>query len=301
MPAIRACFESICVERPFTRQTGWHSPGSALDLGSSGEAVRTLQRLLNSLGVRPALAVDGRYGARTEAAVRVVQQQLGLSMTGIVTVADRQRMQERLAERGAPPPTDIPRRLSAPGPAISELGTLAFARAIMRGGSVPPALASALGAPVSRTFAWPVPGAAPLESRLAGYTRHGALAHRPHKGVDIPAREGAPVVAVEDGVVLYTRRGWNGGYGNMVVLLHPDGSCTRYAHLQTIAGLDPGQHVSRGERIAAVGNTGLSHGAHLHFEVWQGGTWTDQRGRFSAETLRANGASDRVIAAMTGG
>jgi len=268
-----------------------------MDRGTAGETVRQLQRLLNSLGVQPRLQVDGRFGARTETAVRAVQSQLGLTASGVVSVSDRQRMQQRLAEAGAPQPVVIPTRASPPPNA--GLGSLLFASAIMRGETDPSTLLRTLGAPTRRPFAWPVPGGVPLPSRLAGYVRHGTLSHRPHKGIDIMAPRGSPVVAVEDGVVLFARRGDNGGYGNMVILLHPDGACTRYAHLDTLADLQPGQRVVRGADLATVGSTGLSRGPHLHFEIWQDGEWSSQRQRFSAETLRANGATDAVIASMT--
>jgi murein DD-endopeptidase MepM/ murein hydrolase activator NlpD len=64
--------------------------------------------------------------------------------------------------------------------------------------------------------------------------------------------------------------GWGGGYGNLVVLRHQGGMVTRYAHLSRIA-VRPGQAVSQGQRIGAVGSTGLSTGPHLHYEVWANG------------------------------
>ncbi|WFR68206.1 M23 family metallopeptidase [Curtobacterium flaccumfaciens] len=65
-----------------------------------------------------------------------------------------------------------------------------------------------------------------------------------------------------------------GGYGNQVLLQHADGSQTRYGHLSQI-GVRGGQTVTAGQRIGAVGNTGVSTGAHLHFEVIVGGTPVD--------------------------
>jgi len=65
-----------------------------------------------------------------------------------------------------------------------------------------------------------------------------------------------------------------GGYGNQVLLQHADGSQTRYGHLSQI-GVGVGQSVAAGERIGAVGNTGVSTGSHLHFEVIVGGTPVD--------------------------
>ncbi|PTQ51901.1 MAG: peptidase M23B [Hydrogenibacillus schlegelii] len=93
-----------------------------------------------------------------------------------------------------------------------------------------------------------------------------------HKGIDIGASLGTPVVAVRDGVVTY--RGWNGGYGQLVVLKHEGGLETYYAHLSRIdVGL--GQKVSAGEQIGLIGDTGLATGPHLHFEVRADGSPID--------------------------
>jgi murein DD-endopeptidase MepM/ murein hydrolase activator NlpD len=85
-----------------------------------------------------------------------------------------------------------------------------------------------------------------------------------HNGVDIGAREGAPVRAVNDGLVAYSFNGMS-GYGNSVLLLHADGSVTLYAHCRATY-VFAGQRVRRGQVIAEVGETGLARGAHLHFE-----------------------------------
>ncbi|MBF2078277.1 MAG: peptidoglycan DD-metalloendopeptidase family protein [Synechococcales cyanobacterium T60_A2020_003] len=88
---------------------------------------------------------------------------------------------------------------------------------------------------------------------------------RMHNGIDIAAPIGTPVYAAAPGVVEYA--GWNsGGYGNMIEVRHPDGSMTRYAHLDSI-GVKAGQEVDQGEQIGEMGSTGYSTGPHLHFEV----------------------------------
>jgi len=85
-----------------------------------------------------------------------------------------------------------------------------------------------------------------------------------HEGLDIASAHGQPVVAPSDGTVVF--RGWEGGYGNVLVIDHGYGVKTRYGHLsQTLVSL--GDRVKRGARIAAVGNTGKSTGPHLHYEV----------------------------------
>lgn len=88
---------------------------------------------------------------------------------------------------------------------------------------------------------------------------------RMHKGIDIAAPIGTPVVAAATGTVTYA--GWNsGGYGNLVEITHPDGSVTLYAHNNRIL-VREGQSVEQGQQIAEMGSTGYSTGPHSHFEV----------------------------------
>jgi murein DD-endopeptidase MepM/ murein hydrolase activator NlpD len=87
-----------------------------------------------------------------------------------------------------------------------------------------------------------------------------------HPAVDISAPKGKAVVATADAVVIFA--GQRAGYGNMVVLDHKFGMTTRYGHLQRI-DVQVGQHISRGEIIGSVGETGRTTGPHLHYEVWQ--------------------------------
>ncbi len=87
---------------------------------------------------------------------------------------------------------------------------------------------------------------------------------RMHNGVDMGGAMGDPIWASKDGVVIDA--GWNGGYGNAVVIDHGDGIATLYAH-QSELFVSTGDSVSQGETIGAVGSTGLSTGPHLHFEV----------------------------------
>lgn len=88
---------------------------------------------------------------------------------------------------------------------------------------------------------------------------------RLHAGIDIAADVGTPVYAAAAGTVEFA--GWNaGGYGNMIDIRHPDGSMTRYAHLNAIY-VRKGQQLNQSVQIAAMGSTGYSTGPHLHFEV----------------------------------
>jgi murein DD-endopeptidase MepM/ murein hydrolase activator NlpD len=111
-------------------------------------------------------------------------------------------------------------------------------------------------------FIWPVSG------RLGdGYG--GA---RNHPGIDILAQEDTPIWAAQGGKVVQTSTGggYNGGYGNLVVIDHPNGLQTRYAH-QKVVKVSVGQSVTQGQVIGTVGLTGNTSGYHLHFEVYLNG------------------------------
>ncbi|HUY05615.1 MAG TPA: M23 family metallopeptidase, partial [Candidatus Paceibacterota bacterium] len=86
--------------------------------------------------------------------------------------------------------------------------------------------------------------------------------------VDIGAARGTPIHAAADGTIIIARNngGWNGGYGNYVVITHGNDTQTLYAHM-THSIVSPGESVSAGQIIGYVGSTGMSTGAHLHFEV----------------------------------
>lgn len=89
-----------------------------------------------------------------------------------------------------------------------------------------------------------------------------------HKGIDWATPTGTPVVASCGGTVV--KAGWGSGYGYVVYINHADGRQTRYGHLSKVL-VKVGQTVSQGQRIALSGNTGVSTGPHLHFEVLTGG------------------------------
>lgn len=85
-----------------------------------------------------------------------------------------------------------------------------------------------------------------------------------HRGLDIGAPTGTPIVTPADGIVLSTM--WNSGYGLIMTINHGYGVVTRYAHLSKTY-VEPGQAVRRGEPVAAVGRSGRTTGSHLHYEV----------------------------------
>gem|GEM_PF-5391621 len=87
---------------------------------------------------------------------------------------------------------------------------------------------------------------------------------RMHAGIDYAARKGTPLIASGTGVIKYAGR--KGGYGNVVEIYHGKGIFTRYAHMSKI-NVKKGQRVKKGQKIGAVGSTGRSTGAHLHYEI----------------------------------
>lgn len=124
-------------------------------------------------------------------------------------------------------------------------------------------------------YTWPTPGYYTITSPF-GMRFHPILQVRKlHTGVDIGAPMGANIVAADSGVVIYA--GYNGGYGNMIIIDHGNGMSTLYAHMSRfVAG--NGQTVSKGEVIGKVGSTGFSTGPHLHFEVRKDGSPVDPMG-----------------------
>lgn len=108
---------------------------------------------------------------------------------------------------------------------------------------------------------WPLPGYTTIS---CGFGEPDAIRGLPHKGIDIPAPEGTPVLAAHDGTALVS--GWNDSYGNQVLLDSGTGLSTRYAHM-TETAVSAGETVNAGQIIGYVGSTGDSTGSHLHLEM----------------------------------
>jgi murein DD-endopeptidase MepM/ murein hydrolase activator NlpD len=105
---------------------------------------------------------------------------------------------------------------------------------------------------------WPVRGAV-LSSGF------GPRGRRKHKGIDLAHKPRVSIYAAASGVVVYSNNKQR-GYGNLVIIKHPNDVLTVYAHNRRNL-VDEGQHVVQGARIAELGNTGRSSGPHLHFEL----------------------------------
>ncbi len=161
---------------------------------------------------------------------------------------------------------------------MSNAGGIGLAAIFERqlGGHVPsvPGLAS-MASHLDESAAPPVGGAPtfapPVVGRLgSGYGLRTDSTHATpylHKGVDLAAPTGTPVVAAAAGTVVRAEAA--GTYGNLIIVRHANGFETRYAHLSAI-GVTAGQRVEAGEALGKVGSTGNSAIPHLHFEVRQG-------------------------------
>ena len=112
---------------------------------------------------------------------------------------------------------------------------------------------------------WPLPGHTYISCHFGEVDAFGNAGHR---GTDIPAPEGTPILAAHSGTIIIS--GWNNSYGNQVLLDNGAGLSTRYAHMIATA-VTAGETVTAGQVIGYVGNTGDSTGFHLHFEVMQNG------------------------------
>jgi murein DD-endopeptidase MepM/ murein hydrolase activator NlpD len=110
-------------------------------------------------------------------------------------------------------------------------------------------------------LAWPTVG---------GYisSQQGQRWGKAHKGIDIARPSNRTIKAADNGKVVSA--GYDGGYGNKIVIDHQNGLRTVYAHLDSI-GVSVGQTVSQGSAIGVMGSTGNSTGVHLHFEVYKNG------------------------------
>lgn len=109
---------------------------------------------------------------------------------------------------------------------------------------------------------WPTRGwvTSDFGTRMDPYTAERKM----HQGIDIATPHGQPIYSPSDGTVVFA--GVEAGYGNVLVIDHGYGVKTRYGHLADIF-VKLGDRIHRGDKVAAVGNTGRSTGPHLHYEV----------------------------------
>ena len=130
----------------------------------------------------------------------------------------------------------------------------------------------------SGSLVWPCPSYSRISSQY-GYRTHPISGMRKlHKGLDIAASSGNPVIAAASGTVVKSY--FSSSYGNYVVISHGGGLMTAYAHM-TRRLVSAGQTVAAGQQVGTVGSTGNSTGPHLHFEVYVGGSTTNPMNYFS--------------------
>lgn len=125
---------------------------------------------------------------------------------------------------------------------------------------------------VGGKIGWPSPGYYKITSPY-GYRTHPILKKKKlHTGIDIAVPSGTTIVAANSGTVIYS--GYNGGYGNTVIIDHGGKISTLYAHNSKLL-VKVGDKVEKGKAITKSGSTGLSTGPHLHFEVRENGQHVD--------------------------
>jgi murein DD-endopeptidase MepM/ murein hydrolase activator NlpD len=149
------------------------------------------------------------------------------------------------------------------------LGSRDAANVLLLGPPRPEWSLAAGGTTRSADLLWPLAGGRFMRGYGSG--RRGR-----HRAMDIGAPAGAPIRAADRGIVAYADRGVR-GYGRLVMLVHPGGWVTYYAHASELL-VRAGQLVQRGEVIARVGHSGSARGDHLHFELRDQGVKVDPSG-----------------------
>lgn len=212
--------------------------------GANGQAVVAMQQQLIAVGINVKGGADGWYGSGTTAAVSAFQTSRGLPATGALDAATAAILANAAA--GAKPAAASPPPAPAPAPAPSPVA--------------PPPAGSILF-PMPKTCAF---------ANTWGAPRSGG---RKHQGVDIIAKSGTPLYAVQTGTITKRQTDYRGSLaGNALWLTLPDGTYYFYAHLSSFAdGIGVGTKVTAGTVIGYVGKTGNASVPHLHFEVHPNG------------------------------
>jgi murein DD-endopeptidase MepM/ murein hydrolase activator NlpD len=197
--------------------------------GARGSDVRALQRKLRTRGIR--VPVDGSYGAKTRAGVRILQRKLRMKPTGIADAAF-----------------------------LKKLGLKVRAVA-----STPVTLAAPVATTAQYLRVFPVAGTYSYSNDFGAPRSQGS-----HQGIDIVAKTGTPLVACVDGTISRLTRTETGLGGIWIWITDARGNQYYYAHMDTIApDLRAGSRVTAGQAVGTMGMTGDARGTvpHLHFEI----------------------------------
>ena len=136
---------------------------------------------------------------------------------------------------------------------------------------------------VGGALLWPLPSSYMTISSPFGPRTHPVLGgYQFHNGIDIPAPNGTPIVAANEGTVITAT--YHYAYGNYIVVDHGGGTATMYAHCSTMA-VTVGEKVSRGQEIGTVGRSGLATGYHLHMTIYENSQPVDPVGYYTELTL----------------
>lgn len=198
------------------------------------------------------------------------------------TIADIEQREERLRLMAGMPDTDSAERLVAVSAGDSGDGTEAARvdlEVLLRRANLLSESFAEVTDSVSRHVRRleSTPSIMPTAGWLTGAfsrSRFHPILHvsRPHEGIDVSAPMGTPIVAPAAGRVMSVRR--ERGYGNVLEIDHGNGIVTKFAHTSRIV-VRQGQRVTRGQLVANVGNSGLSTGPHLHYEIHVNGAVVD--------------------------
>jgi len=206
------------------------APADALRPGASGADVKSLQRKLRARGIK--VPVDGSYGARTRAGVRILQRKLKMKPTGIADAA-----------------------------LLKKLGVK------IRAVASAPAVLAAPGAPTTARYlkVFPVVGDYSYSNDFGAPRSQGS-----HQGNDIIGKIGMQLVSCVDGTISRLTRSETGLGGIWIWIVDGQGNEYYYAHMDTISPeLRAGSRVTAGQTVGTMGMTGDARGTvpHLHFEI----------------------------------